>query len=153
MSSSASPARLLGIVLAVLTMTAACASNPARLPVVDPGEAKGSDETVFIATTRTPSDDPAVRFGPGRGGDLYFAEAGVWVPHNRVPGSVNLPSRRVDPAREFALTRFETHADGSDQVGRISAFPVSASTMPGPRPDACRPIFMTATAHSLRVTG
>lgn len=119
MPSLASPARLLGVILAVLIMTAACASNPARLPVVDPGEAKGSDETVFIATTRTPSDDPAIRFGPGRGDDLYFAEAGVWVPHNREPGSVNLPSSRVNPAREFALTGFENLADGSDFISRI----------------------------------
>ena len=111
--------RLAGLLLMVAVLATACASNPARLPVVDPGEAKGSDQTVFVATTRTPSDDAAIRFGPGRGNDLYFAEAGVWVPHNREPGSVNLPSRHVNPAREFALTGFETLADGSDFVGRI----------------------------------
>ena len=111
--------RLAGLLLMVASLAGACASNPAHMPIVDPGEAKGADETLFISTSRRPVDDPDVRFGPGRSVSLSFAEAGVWVPHNREPGSVNLPSASADPAREFALTGFSDLPDGAALAARI----------------------------------
>jgi len=111
--------RLAGLFLMVVTLAGACASNPARMPILDPGEAKGATETVFIATSREPVDDPELRFGPGRSPELSFAEAGVWVPHNREPGSVNLPSARPEPAREFALTGFSDLPDSTALAARM----------------------------------
>ena len=113
--------RALILLLLVAGLTSACAYNPARMPVIDPGGAKGSVETVFIATTRSPAEDPSLHYGPGRGDGLSFAEAGIWVPHNREPGSVNLPSATPDPAREFALTGFEDVADLPELASRIDA--------------------------------
>jgi len=111
--------RLAGLLLTVASLAGACASNPAHMPIVDPGDTKGAIETVFISTSRRAVDDPDVRFGPGRSASLSFAEAGVWVPHNREPGSVNLPSASPDPAREFGLTGFSDLPDGDALAARI----------------------------------
>lgn len=119
MPRTASFCRLAGLVLIVLTLAGGCASAPARMPILDPGEAKGATETVFIATSRQPVDDPDLRFGTGRSTALSFAEAGVWVPHNREPGSVNLPSATPDPAQEFALTGFSGLPDRAGLTARI----------------------------------
>jgi esterase/lipase superfamily enzyme len=90
-----------------LALATACAANPARLPVVDPGTDPGQTQTVFVATTRAPVADPMLRFGAGRSSELAFARAEVWVPHNREPGAIEPPGRTPDPGREFALADWE----------------------------------------------
>lgn len=109
---------LFALTVALLALTAACASNPARLPIVDPGEANGRVEEVFVATVRSPAERPEQRFGPGRGDGLSFARADVWVPYNREPGTVELPGRRADPRTEFALTGYEDLPD-ADAFSRL----------------------------------
>ena len=107
--------------LFLLALTTACTSNPARLPILDPGEAQGRIEEVFVATTRSLAEMPEQRFGPGRGNGLAFARAEVWVPFNREPGSIELPGRRPDPAREFALTAYEDMPDAGEFSSEINA--------------------------------
>lgn len=103
-STSPSLSPLIGVVL--LIVLAGCSHAPARMPVIELGGAEGRSEPILIATTRAPSDDPALRLSTTRG-ELSFARADVWVPANRLPGEVVLPSRQVDPAREFALTGYQ----------------------------------------------
>ncbi|OLF74007.1 hypothetical protein AWH62_07620 [Maricaulis sp. W15] len=98
--------RLSALFLTCLGLLAGCASAPAHLPIVDPGSANGRSETILIATTRVPSPDPDIRLTTLRGA-LSFARADVWVPANRLAGEINYPSARVDPQREFALTRYQ----------------------------------------------
>lgn len=102
------PSRLpvLAVLCALASLVTACASNPARLPLIDPEGVQGRVHDVYIATSRSPAEIPERRFGTGRGHQLAFAEASVWVPFNREPGSVELPRRHVDPERQFALTGY-----------------------------------------------
>ena len=103
-STSPSLSPLIGVFL--LIVLAGCSHAPARMPIIELGITDGRSEPILIATTRAPSDDPALRLSTARG-ELSFARADVWVPTNRLPGEVVLPSRQVDPAREFALTGYQ----------------------------------------------
>ncbi|ABI66282.1 protein of unknown function DUF900, hydrolase family protein [Maricaulis maris MCS10] len=112
----------------VLAGLSACTHVPARLPILDTSAADGRSETILIATTRVPSEDPALRLSSLRG-DLSFARADVWVPSNRHAGEINHPSRQPDPSREFGLTGYQegmSSADWYDDLDRqLSALPLT----------------------------
>jgi len=114
------------VFLALLTL-AGCASAPARLPIIPANTAEGRSQAILIATTRQPSDDPAIRLTRGRA-PLSFARADVWVPSNRLPGEITFPSRQADPSREFGLVGYQaglTADDWSAMLDRdLSALPL-----------------------------
>ncbi|MEM7610750.1 MAG: alpha/beta fold hydrolase [Pseudomonadota bacterium] len=84
-----------------------CAGTPARLPIVEPGDAAGNRHRIIVATSRAPTADPLQRYGDDRSRTLSIDDVSVWVPQNRQPGAVNYPSREPDSRREFALTSME----------------------------------------------
>lgn len=102
------------LVLALLVLVTGCAASPARLPVLDPGEARGTVHPIYITTSRQPADDPAAHFGTRRSLTLNFARADVWVPHNRLPGEIDYPGRRPDPDTQFALTGWQDYDSRPD---------------------------------------
>lgn len=102
------------LVLGLAVLATGCAASPARLPVLDPGQAAGTAHTVFIASSRQPAEDPADHFGVERSPQLRFARAGVWVPHNRLPGEIHYPARRADPDTQFALTGWQDYDSQAD---------------------------------------
>jgi len=114
--------------VATLAGLSACTHAPARLPIMTPSGADGRSETILIATTRMPSDDPAIRLTTLRG-DLSFAQADVWVPSNRLAGEINHPSRRADPEREFGLVGYHdalSRSEWSTRLDRrLSALPLA----------------------------
>jgi esterase/lipase superfamily enzyme len=64
---------------------------------------------MLVATTRRPSENPAVRFSGERTLKLSFARLAVSIPENRQVGEVIWPTGgKPDPKNTFAATRFET---------------------------------------------
>ncbi len=71
--------------------------------VSEPG---ASNVSMFVATTRQPSD-PAdgLLFTGERGPSIHFAEIGVSIPPNHQPGQIEWPARMpANPATEFVTT-------------------------------------------------
>ncbi|MDW4551723.1 alpha/beta hydrolase [Defluviimonas sp. D31] len=59
---------------------------------------------IYIATSRTPSDDPGEFFSGERGEGLRFASVEVSIPRNRQPGTISIPSRPpADPEKHFVI--------------------------------------------------
>ena len=106
--------------LAALSVSG-CATGPARLPIVAPDTQQGQVEDVLIATSRSRSDDPERYYGSGRSQTLSFANAGVWVPADREPGSVPYPGARFDARTDFALTGYETLSGSSEFQTALNA--------------------------------
>lgn len=106
--------------IAGLSLTA-CATDPARLPLIDPGDASGQRHAIHVVTSRTPAALEEDRFGPGRAETLSFALAEVWVPHDRLPGRIEHPGRRPDPQHEFALADWEDLPTAADFTRSLDA--------------------------------
>lgn len=107
--------------LLVGMLLTACASNPARLPLIDPDPALGQTQTLLVSTTRTQAEQADGYFNAGRSLKPSFAAVGVWVPADRQPGEVHYPGRTVRPAEEFALTGYEALADETTFIDRVEA--------------------------------
>lgn len=87
---------------------AGCARTEGVLLPVAIGAEGGSKVDMLVATTRAPSESPAILFSGERGNTLSFANIVVSIPPNREPGSIQWPSRVPgDPAREFVVTEVE----------------------------------------------
>ncbi|MBT9372308.1 alpha/beta hydrolase [Rhizobium sp. CSW-27] len=90
----------------------ACGHRPdAMVPVAfDPPPEKRVD--MLVATTRAPSDDPAVRYSGERGESLRLDNVVVSIPpvHGREVGAIELPPERgkPDPQKSFVVTRVQT---------------------------------------------
>ena len=110
-----------GLAVALCILASACASNPARLPLVTPAPSLGQTEHLLIATTRTPDETGDRRFDDARSIKLDFADAGVWVPRQREPGHIDYPGSRVDPASEFALSSYEGLGSEAEFIARLNA--------------------------------
>ncbi|MEM9104709.1 MAG: alpha/beta hydrolase [Pseudomonadota bacterium] len=89
-------------VLALLL--SACAAPKAQFAYYTAETADGLSVSVLAATPREPVDDPSLRFNGGRHQELSFAEIDVWIPRDRKPGTIKLPSDNPDPASEFGVT-------------------------------------------------
>lgn len=85
---------------------AGCATVPASLSIVDTAGVEGDKHQVLVVTSREASDDPSQKYSDGRADALSYNDVSVWVPQNRKPGSINYPSARPAPDREFAITQF-----------------------------------------------
>ena len=107
------------LTLAVLALATGCAASPARLPILDPGNAAGLVHPIYITTSRQPADDAGAHFGTERSLVLSFARADVWVPHNRLPGEIDYPARQTDPHTQFALTRWQDYDNATDFAGDL----------------------------------
>jgi esterase/lipase superfamily enzyme len=102
-------------------VVSACATDPARLPLIEPGSASGQRHAIHVVTSRTPATLEEDRFGPGRAETLSFALAEVWVPHDRLPGRIEHPGRRPDPHHEFALADWEDLPTAADFTRSLDA--------------------------------
>jgi esterase/lipase superfamily enzyme len=97
------------IVALLCAAAAGCGSRP------DPGlrlaaSAAGSASVIeiLVATTRQPSQDPALRFGGDRSLTPRFARMTVTLPPGRPVGEIIWPRGGAsDPASTFAVTRFD----------------------------------------------
>ena len=85
---------------------AGCATAPASLSVIDTTGIEGESHQILVVTSREESNDPSQQYTDGRADALSYNDVAVWVPENRKPGSINYPSSRPKPDREFAITRF-----------------------------------------------
>ncbi len=92
-------------VLMLLTL-AACSSRPEGVmtPVGAPPPGSATVD-MLAATTRAPSDDPAVLFSGERGDKVRFTNLVVSIPPERPVGTVQWPNpRHIDPRRSFAIS-------------------------------------------------
>ncbi|WP_185969949.1 alpha/beta hydrolase [Rhizobium straminoryzae] len=94
---------------------AACGHRPdAMIPVAyDPPPDSKVD--MLVATTRAPSDDPAVRYSGERGESLRLDNVVVSIPplHAREVGAIELPpsTGRPDPQKSFVVTQAQAVDD------------------------------------------
>lgn len=88
---------------------AGCASRPdPALRLVAPAQ-MARQVPILVATTRRPSEDPALLFNGERSLSPRLAHLTISVPQGRKPGEILWPSGgKPDPASTFAATRFET---------------------------------------------
>ncbi|MEL6868399.1 MAG: alpha/beta fold hydrolase [Pseudomonadota bacterium] len=89
--------------------------------MVNPGTSDGNTHEILVATNRTAVDEPLQRYADGRAIMLSIDNVSVWVPDNRNPGSVVVPSRKKpDPTRQFGVTQFASlgHNDFVDLLNR-----------------------------------
>ncbi|WP_245263415.1 alpha/beta hydrolase [Azorhizobium doebereinerae] len=95
-----------GLALAALALgLAACGPRPGALTPVAVGAPGASTVDILAATTRAPSDDPALVYTGERGSALSFTNIVVSIPPGRAVGSLQWPQgATADPAREFAVT-------------------------------------------------
>lgn len=105
---------------AMILFLAACASAPAQFELIDGVQSEGTTVPIFAVTPRQPVDDPKVRFGGGRNSELSYAEIDVWVPKDRKPGTIKVPSRDPDPATEFGITGMRETGSAAEQLALIN---------------------------------
>lgn len=121
MSRHSSSLRVFGLALALCVLVSACATNPARLPLVTPDPSLGQTEPLLIATTRARDETGNRPFSDARSMDLEFADAGIWVPREREPGHIDYPGTDAHPASEFALSSYEALGGEAEFVERLNA--------------------------------
>jgi len=121
MSRHSSSLSVFGLALALCVLVSACASNPARLPIVTPDPSLGQTEPLLIATTRARDETGNRPFSDARSMDLDFADAGIWVPREREPGHIDYPGTDARPASEFALSSYEALGGEAEFVERLNA--------------------------------
>jgi esterase/lipase superfamily enzyme len=94
----------------LLVMLAGCAARPEpalKLAAASPPGA--ASVSLLVATTRRPSDDPAIRFGGERILTPQFAGMTVSIPARHQAGEILWPQGGTpDATNAFAATRFET---------------------------------------------
>lgn len=100
---------------------AGCAGTPAQFELIDDLQSEGTTVPIFAVTPRKPIDDPKIRFGGGRSSELSYAEIDVWVPEDRKPGTIKVPSRNPDPATEFGVTGMRETGSAAEQLALINA--------------------------------
>ncbi|MEM7707154.1 MAG: alpha/beta fold hydrolase [Pseudomonadota bacterium] len=75
--------------------------------MVDPESVAGSEHQILVATNRVAVDEPQQRYADGRARQISLDNVVVWVPDDRPPGSLTLPSKsKPDPARQFGVVDF-----------------------------------------------
>lgn len=99
--------KALGLVGFGLLLAGCVSEGPPSLAVIQPDFAVGTIVPIHVATTRAPINDPVLKFAGGRSAKLSFASVDVWVPNDRVPGSIAYPSDQPKPDKEFAITQFQ----------------------------------------------
>ena len=97
--------------LLTLLVLGACAT-PGSMPIVDTSTAQGEVHPILVATTRAKSSDSLHPYSAERSDELFFDDVAVWVPANRMPGSVTYPSKRPSPDKEFAVTERKNLSKG-----------------------------------------
>lgn len=116
------------VVIASAVALTSCASTPAGIIGVD-GEAIAAAEvtgatavTVFVATSREPSDDASHFFSGERSEGLNFAGVTVSIPPNHQIGEIERPKRLPpDPRTEFVVLAPQTYGSGSAFASAIDA--------------------------------
>lgn len=76
---------------------------------------------VYVATTRARSDNLALPYSSERSQALNFAEFGIGIPRNHVPGEVEKTGRTPDPARHFTALTYQPIADRQKFVAQLDA--------------------------------
>jgi esterase/lipase superfamily enzyme len=95
------PAAALALSLAM----AACGGTPVGMLTPVETTLPTARVDMLAATTRAPSDDPAVLFSGDRGSGVSFSNIVVSIPPDREVGSLRWPSSTpADPATDFAVT-------------------------------------------------
>lgn len=104
---------------------AGCSPPPQIMGIDNPALSAASvpdvtRQRIFIATTRSPSEEPGVLFGPDRSLALLLASVDVTIPPNHVAGQLERPQQLPpDPRKEFTVTNPVTYATDTDLIADI----------------------------------
>lgn len=99
-------------VLAALLLLG-CSSPRPLVGVINPQKPVASlpeikSHKIFVATTRKPSDDPAIFYSKDRSQKLSFAAVNVSIPPNHEPGKIERPSGSLpDPHKDMVIYKAE----------------------------------------------
>lgn len=116
------------LLASVAASVATACSAPRNLVGVAPlNEVAGRNHTIYIATVRAPSSDPAEFFSGERSPKINFASVDVQIPPGHVTGKIELP-RRLPPNAEkhFVIRKPQTF----DEAGFRSVVGTDARSRP-----------------------
>ncbi|MGL4489202.1 MAG: alpha/beta hydrolase [Rhizobiaceae bacterium] len=118
MSGKRSPIAVM-LVLASLLL-ASCGTSKDNLGIKSSApQSYGFIERVFVATNRTPSDNPNILFSGERSDKLRFADITVSIPKDRKPGSVEFPTEKPNLEKQFAATSISLTDDEAIFASRL----------------------------------
>jgi esterase/lipase superfamily enzyme len=110
--SGSKRALALAAALILPALLAACGSRPAPGLALVPPVPGTSRVDMLVATTRSPSEDAALRFGGARASRMSFARLSVSIPPNHRVGDVLWANGgRPDPASSFAAVGYDPIAE------------------------------------------
>ena len=102
--SAAGLSRRLFLASLAASATTACSAPRHFVDVAPVKEVAGRSHTIYVATVRAPSPDPAILFSGERSPNLNFAVVDVHVPPDHMIGQVELPRRLPpDPSKHFVI--------------------------------------------------
>lgn len=96
------------LVLLALCLQTACADRPGPDVLQSPSASASGARTVtiYVATTREHDPEDTRAFSSGRAAQVSYAEYKISIPPAHKPGNIEWPTRRVDPAKDFAVTAY-----------------------------------------------
>lgn len=113
------------VFLLAFSLFAGCSPPPQIMGIDNPALSAASvpdvtRQRIFIATTRRPSEEPGVLYGPDRSLALLLASVDVTIPPNHVEGQLERPQQLPpDPRKDFTVTNPVTYATDADVIAEI----------------------------------
>lgn len=89
---------------------------------VESSSGKGPEAIVpiYVATSRTLSDNLSLPYSAQRSATLNFAKFDIGVPRNHVPGEVEKTGRTPDPALHFTARSYQKIADRKQMISQLN---------------------------------